>query len=168
MSRLDNDGYPVRVRLSPVVPLAGWREAYARLIERIFAAAEPEMVTLWTLSMIDYEDLGTIVPPASLDGEIRQAAEEAADAMRGRKGAPFPAAARASIYRHLAELVRAHSDRARVALCLETPTVWDAIAPLLTSDGRTELLCNCGPRAIPCAELVTGRNRRSSTAPAGE
>ncbi len=149
MGRLFAAGYPVRVRLSPIVPLIGWRDAYQGLIERIAEAARPEMVTLWTLSMIDVEDLHRIVPPDELDPQALEAARAAADRMRGKKGAPLPPEVRGSIYREIAEMLRARLPATRVALCLETPEVWDALSDVLSPRCGPSFSCNCGPRAVP-------------------
>jgi spore photoproduct lyase len=47
--RVQAAGYPVRVRLDPIVPVEGWREEYAETIGRIFEVLEPERITLGTL-----------------------------------------------------------------------------------------------------------------------
>ncbi|MBU0703084.1 MAG: carbohydrate ABC transporter permease, partial [Chloroflexi bacterium] len=43
------DGYPVRVRLDPIVPVEGWHEEYTETIRRIFESLWPERITLGTL-----------------------------------------------------------------------------------------------------------------------
>ena len=42
-------GYPVRVRLDPIVPVEGWRDEYAETIRRIFEVLLPERITIGTL-----------------------------------------------------------------------------------------------------------------------
>ncbi|MCC6527025.1 MAG: hypothetical protein IT373_30540 [Polyangiaceae bacterium] len=162
LGALDRAGYPTRVRLSPVVPLVGWPEAYAELVERVAEAGAPELVTLWTLSMIDFAELGAIVPLERLYPEVLAEARAAADTLRGDKGAPFPPATRARIYRELIATVRARLPRARVSLCLESPAVWDTVGALRSLGGGAGFVCNCGPRVTPEAlRLVElGRPRR--------
>ncbi len=41
--------YPVRIRLDPIVPFDGWKEAYAETIERILTVIFPQRITLRTL-----------------------------------------------------------------------------------------------------------------------
>jgi spore photoproduct lyase len=42
-------GYPLRLRLDPVVPCEGWKAGYAETIKRIFVQVEPERITIGTL-----------------------------------------------------------------------------------------------------------------------
>jgi spore photoproduct lyase-like protein len=150
MGRLHRAGYPVRIRMSPIVPIRDWRNAYADLIAAAAAAATPDMVTLWTLSMVEAAGLDDIVPLEHLDPGAVAAAERAAAAMRGRKGAPFPPAYRIAVYREIAGMARAVWPGAELSLCLETPEVWDALGDLLVPRcGGAGFRCNCGPRSRP-------------------
>jgi spore photoproduct lyase len=144
-------GYPIRIRFSPIVPLRGWREAYRSLIEQIAAAAQPEMITMWTLSMIELRELDRIVPLSELDEELLASARTAEAAMRGQKGAPFPEGVRQEIYGTIAALVRVMLPRTAVSLCLETAGVWEGLASQLVPRQKTRFLCNCGPHATPPA-----------------
>jgi hypothetical protein len=156
MERMFVAGYPVRVRFSPIVPIRGWRDAYADLIRRVFSVARPELITLWTLSMVDFDELDQIVPPETLDEGAHASARDAAGEMQGQKGAPFPPTLRASISRELVGMIRTYSSDTHVSLCLETPEVWAATGPLVGDPHRRGgFLCNCGPLVTPDA-LVRG------------
>jgi len=48
-SRLHDYGYPVRVRVDPMVPVEDWKKHYRKLIEEIFKRFEPERITIGTL-----------------------------------------------------------------------------------------------------------------------
>jgi len=48
-AKLHEYGYPVRLRIDPMVPVKGWRIYYQELIETIFSNFEPERITLGTL-----------------------------------------------------------------------------------------------------------------------
>jgi len=157
IEKLARAGYPIRVRFSPIVPIRGWRGAYWRLVQRLAAAASPELVTLWSLSMIDFEDLGSIVPLEELDAPMLAAARAAAEDMRGSKGAPFPEETRAEMYGEIASMVHALTPSTQVALCLETPRVWNTLGSRVVRRIGGGFLCNCGPRAVPEALL---RRRR--------
>ena len=159
IAALHRAGYPTRVRFSPIVPLKGWQRAYADLITRLFAVAQPEMVTLWTLSMIEVDQLSSIVPLEDLDPEVLSRAQSGAASMKGKKGAPFPEDLRIEIYRTIAELIYAASPSTLVALCLEAPDVWDGVAPLIRPRQGRKFLCNCGPQATPPA--LVGKRRAS-------
>jgi spore photoproduct lyase len=148
-AKLGRAGYPLRVRFSPIVPIVGWREAYRELVARLAQVAPPEMATLWTLSMVELDDLERVVPAEALDAEAWAAACEAAPRLRKNKGAPFPPELRAELYREVAHLFEQYSPRTRVALCLEAPDVWQDLADCLTPRQGGQFLCNCGPRAVP-------------------
>ena len=163
LGALHRAGYPTRVRFSPIVPLAGWRDDYDALVRRVAAAGAPELVTLWTLSMIDAAELPHVVPASTLDRDMLARAEAARDTMRDAKGAPFPPDARAEIYASIIASVRRHLPQTRVSLCLEAPEVWDRLGDDLPPRRRGAFLCNCGPRATPEAvRLVQLRPRARS------
>lgn len=147
--RLSEVGYPIRVRFSPIIPISGWQAAYRDLIGQLMEVARPELITLWTLSMVDFQELTSIVPTDELDEKALRSAQNRADEMRGRKGAPFPPELRADIYRNIAEQIKCISPSTKVSLCLETPDVWDAVAPLTVSRHGRSFFCNCAPNAIP-------------------
>ena len=162
---LHRAGYPTRVRFSPVVPLRGWRAQYRELVGRIARAGTPELVTLWTLSMIDLAELPSIVPLDELDPEVLAEACLGAAETRGKKGAPFPDATRARIYRDLIAIVRDLLPETRVSLCLESPAVWDALGPLVPPRRGGSFVCNCGPRATPEAVRLVPLSPTARRAP---
>jgi spore photoproduct lyase len=47
--KVQKAGYPVRIRLDPIVPFEGWREAYSETVKQIFSKICPDRVTLGTL-----------------------------------------------------------------------------------------------------------------------
>jgi hypothetical protein len=148
MRKAEAAGYRVRARLSPIVPVRGWREEYASLLERLFSAARPDIVTLELLGWMDYEDLVRILPPDLLDPAMLEAARAAADALRGDRSGPFPESTHQEIYRFCVETVRRLSPRTPVAVCHGTPETWEALGPLM---GMTpdRYICNCGPTSAP-------------------
>ena len=151
LGAMQRAGYPTRVRFSPLVPLRSWRRDYEALVARIARVGSPELFTLWTLSMIELAELPSIVPLEALDPEVLAELRAAAPALRGDKGAPFPAETRTRIYREITGMISAALPEARVSLCLETPAVWDSMAELVPARMRDRFLCNCGPRATPDA-----------------
>jgi spore photoproduct lyase-like protein len=160
LGKMHRAGYPTRVRFSPVVPLRGWRAQYEDLAARIARAGTPELVTLWTLSMIELDDLGRIVPLADLDDEILAEARAGAARTRGTKGAPFPDETRARIYRDVIGILHRVLPETRVSLCLESPVVWDALGALVPPRRGGSFVCNCGPRATPEAVRVLQAHTR--------
>ena len=47
--KVQEAGYPVRIRLDPIVPFDGWQQAYSDTIRKIFEKISPERITLGTL-----------------------------------------------------------------------------------------------------------------------
>jgi len=47
--KVQKAGYPVRIRLDPIVPFEGWEKAYLETIKQIFSKITPERITLGTL-----------------------------------------------------------------------------------------------------------------------
>ena len=138
-------GYPVRFRFSPIVPLRGWESELREMVKTMARTLEPELVTLWTLSMTQVEELHELLDPGALDPRFLAAAMDQRKAMRDAKGAPFPDAYRAEMYRLVAEAVAEFSPRTRVSLCLETPWVVNNLRDRLAMLGNAQV-CNCGPR----------------------
>jgi len=148
MQAVQGAGYRVRARLSPIVPVKGWREEYRDLFERLFAAARPDVVTLELLGWFDFEDLGQLMPPDLLDGEAVAAARAAADALRGHHNGPFTEATHQEVYRFCIETVKDLSPETPVAVCHGTPETWSALGPLMGM-APTDYVCNCGPTSTP-------------------
>ena len=118
---LHHAGYPTRVRFSPIIPFVGWRDDYDELVARIARVASPELITFWTLTMIELDELPRIVPLAMLEPGVLEQARRASRLLAGDKGAPFPEKVRARIYSELTEIVRGRLPQTRVSLCLESP-----------------------------------------------
>jgi hypothetical protein len=155
MRKAEAAGYRVRARLSPIVPVGDWRAEHADLLERLFAAADPDIVTLELLGWMDFEDLGQVIPLEMLDGRAVAESEAAAEDLRGRRSGPFPEATHQEIYRFCIEEVRRLSPRTPVAVCHGTPETWAALGPLM---GMTpdNYICNCGPTSAPGHPLYDG------------
>ncbi len=47
--KVQQAGYPLRIRLDPIVPFDGWKNAYADTVKQLFQKISPERMTLGTL-----------------------------------------------------------------------------------------------------------------------
>jgi len=142
-------GYHVRFRLSPIFPLHNWREEYRHCIELLFSKVKPDVVSLLTLSGLpDYDDIARLFDRRLLDPEYLQAADEARDEMNGKVYGPLPHWVREEIYGFMIDEIRRVSPDTPVAICLETPEMWEALGHKL---GQTldDYVCCCGPDATP-------------------
>jgi hypothetical protein len=148
MREVERAGYTVRARLSPIVPVSGWREEYRDLLARLFEACRPDVVTLELLGWFDYDDLVRTIDPALLDPETLAAAERSAETLRGRGSGPFTEKAHQDVYRYLIEAAKSISPETPVAVCHGTPQTWRALGGRM---GMTpdDYICNCGATSAP-------------------
>ncbi|MGD0658969.1 MAG: spore photoproduct lyase family protein [Syntrophorhabdales bacterium] len=135
--KVQEAGYDVRIRLDPIVPVDGWQEIYADAIRDIYAAIEPERVTLGTLRFEEqfYHIRKTIVSEALLRHMETMAPMFTPQPvrMKNRKTTTksgkysFSHEERAAIFKFAVKEIRKHSPKAKIALCKESAAVWEAV-----------------------------------------
>lgn len=132
-ARVQAAGYPVRVRLDPIVPGEGWREEYAETIARIFEVLSPERITLGTLrfepgfwrmrqtimatgaALLEHMDrMAPMFGPRKIGGKTKV----------GKYS--YPEEERAEVFGFAIEEIRRHSG-CTIALCKESAPVWEAV-----------------------------------------
>ena len=152
MARVQAAGYPVRARLSPIVPIANWREEYARLFEQLFALVKPDLITLELLGWMTVDDLLSIFDRSLLDPAALAGAERARDELAGVHWGPFSQAMHTEAYRFCIDAVRRLSPGTPVSVCHGTPATWHTLggAMRMASD---RYICNCGPLSAPGGEV---------------
>jgi spore photoproduct lyase len=121
-------GYRVRFRIDPIIPVDGWREKYAALVERILAVAPPERITIGSLRF--FPNVRSYAAKLGRDATVFAYATEMCRE-DGRRRVPF--AERVEIYRHIAGLL---PPGLPVGLCKETETCTRAV-------GLPDGVCNC-------------------------
>jgi spore photoproduct lyase len=151
MRKCRQAGYIVRARLSPIVPVRDWRREYTEFLEKLFAGARPDIVTLELLGWLDIEDLERIIPPGLLDPDALAAARAGAAELRGQRAGPFPEAVHQEVYRHCMETVQRLAPGTPVAFCHGTPETWAALKP--AGMNPNDYVCNCGPCSTPGQKL---------------
>lgn len=67
----------------------------------------------------------------------------------------FPHEARARVYRFFIERIKELSPTTRIALCGETPDMWDELRSELGMDPG-DYVCACGPTSVPGNPLFSG------------
>lgn len=133
--KVQKAGYPVRIRLDPIVPFDGWKEAYAKTIERILTVVCPERITLGTLRFEEgfynmrkslfttgtdlpnfLEAMEPMFPPKMFTGSKK--------AKSGKYS--FPEKQRTDIFRWAIDEIRKypHGKNTLIALCKESAKVW--------------------------------------------
>ena len=137
-------GYPVRFRFSPLLPFRGWQADLRAMVETMSEQVQPELITLWTLSMTSIADLRDMIDLHSLDPLFLRAAQMSQTAMKGAKGAPFPDPFRTQLYDVITKAIAEYCPNTRVSLCLESPEVLSQLHSRLAIVDRAQI-CNCGP-----------------------
>lgn len=126
-------GYPVRVRLDPIVPTddGKWKSMYARTIREIFRAITPERITLGTVRFEPgfYNMRNTIFSPGC---DLRATVEAMKpmfnkDPNTGKVGKySFGPQTRSEIFSFAVKEIRKWSD-CPIALCKEEEDVWKKV-----------------------------------------
>jgi spore photoproduct lyase len=152
MAKVQAAGYPVRARLSPIVPVANWRAEYEQLFRLLLGRVRPDVVTLELLGWMTVDDLLALFDRSLLDAGALAAAEAARGELAGVHWGPFTQATHEEVYRFCLETVQRIAPGTPVSLCHGTPASWAALGPAMrmTPD---DYLCNCGPLTTPGAAL---------------
>jgi spore photoproduct lyase len=144
--KVQKAGYPLRLRLDPILPFNGWKEAYAETVKRIYQKVSPERMTLGTLrfeggfynmrnrllstgdALKEYIDhLEPMFEPKAFAGSKRPKSGKYS----------FPADKRVEIFTYIINEIRKYSD-CTIALCKESAEVWDS-----TGLDRSKCSCVC-------------------------
>jgi DNA repair photolyase len=150
MRKCQAAGYPVRVRFSPIIPVAGWREENRAMIERLFRDVRPDVVTIETIRFLTYEAMSEQFDLAKLDPKFVQAMKDA-EGQSFAQGCEVPERWRREVYDFFfGELDRVAPD-VPVAFCREERTLWDHYEEFFTRRGQgpDNYICNCGPTSAP-------------------
>ena len=162
-ARLCQDaGYTVRVRFSPIIPIKNWQEENEDMLEKYLSAVRPDIITMDMFKWIEPRIVRDIFDVSLWDEEYleyvdKYAAMDPGERPRGillNGKQVFPHDARARVYRFFIDKIRELNTDVRIALCGETPEMWDEISPELgmTSDNY---ICACGPTSIPGNPLLS-------------
>lgn len=160
-------GYTVRVRISPIVPLEGWRTDFVGMADALFSAVTPDVVTIDVVGWCQPETLAEAMDTSLLEApffnELR-----ALMGTSNRTGDKylFSHELRLSVLRHAVLELRRRSPESPVALCNETRRMWKDLADVLVMK-PADYACCCGPDSVPGHPML-GRPRNSEPAHAGD
>lgn len=141
--KVQDVGYPVRVRLDPIVPFDGWQKAYAKTVKIIFENIRPERITLGTLRFEKgfYDQRNSIFTsgpelPAILEGMQPMFESKLMGSGKASVGKySYSEEQRIDIFAFIINEIRKYSD-CRIALCKESGRVWDDL-------GLEKSKCSC-------------------------
>ena len=133
--KVQEAGYPVRIRLDPIVPMDGWQERYQNTIEQIFQRINPERITLGTLRFEagfynqrksiftsglelpkELEIMQPMFPPRDMPGKKRPTIGKYS----------YDEQKRTEIFSFAIDEIRKYSD-CKIALCKESAEVWSNV-----------------------------------------
>ena len=126
-ARLQKEGYEIRIRVDPMVPVDNWRRHYRRLIDKIMTNLVPERITLGSLRGLQSTINGT-----KDTSWVHYLTE------RSNWGRKIGFESRLQMYSEAMDYLRKEYGYSRVALCKETK----AILEILGMDYR-KIACNC-------------------------
>lgn len=152
MARMQSAGYHVRARLSPIIPIANWREEYAELFELLLGRAKPDVITLELLGWMDIDDILAMFDRSFLDPDALQAAEKARVELADVHWGPFTQETHEDVYRFCIETVRKLSPETPVSICHGTTATWRALGNRMRMSPKN-YTCNCGPQSTPGGKL---------------
>jgi len=149
-------GYTIRYKYKPIVPIKGWREEIAEMTRLLFERTRPDVISLFALAWMDYDELIACADVDMLDAEFVEAARDSAEAMKPVRAGPFPHDMRKAIYEFCYQEIRKHDAEIPVSLSTETLDMWRDLGPMLDlSPGNYP--CGCGStstpdlRTLPCS-----------------
>jgi spore photoproduct lyase len=134
--KVQNSGYPIRVRLDPIVPFEGWQMAYKETIEKIFSMISPERITLGTLRFEEgfYRMRNSIftsgydLPDFMETMQPMFPAKNFPGLKRPKSGKySFSEKIRTEIFSFAINEIKKYSD-CKIALCKEAASVWKKLA----------------------------------------
>jgi DNA repair photolyase len=145
-------GYHVRIRLSPMVPIIGWREEDKHMLQCLLDEVKPDMITIEPLRFCTYDALKDLFEPGVLDPEFMDAMSRIPEDAEPWAKSQLPEECRMAMYRLVFDEVARLSPRTPVAFCREKRHVWDAFAGDLSRTGQhpDDYVCNCGPVSAGC------------------
>lgn len=143
-------GYPVRFRFSPIIPVHGWREEYAALVEHISEATKPDVISLCPFGWMGLAETERCLGTDVLDPEALAAmrAEGADPDWKGTHRSALPFSLRQEMLSFLVDEIQRRDPETRISICLDTPRMWDALGAR-TGQSPDRYFCNCGEHCAP-------------------
>jgi len=131
-------GFEVRIRIDPMIPVEGWILYYGNLFRELLNKVKPTRITLGTLRA-----LKKTVRYAQDLSWIKYVPEPSPWGKRVERGL------RVRMYELAIEILKEHGFKGHIALCKETPKVWQSLQSkgLIENPGTPgvweNVMCNC-------------------------
>jgi len=135
MKRCARAGYPVRTVIMPIIPVPGWKEAYAKFLEGLLAEVPLDRITLG--GICSYRSArGLMESQLGRSNAVSKTFDPLGPSPDGRLR--YPARMRTELYRHMIQTIRRCAPDLEIGLCLEERGIFEALG-LTEAIGR----CNC-------------------------
>jgi len=142
-------GYTVRFRFSPIIPIKNWQAENREMIGKLFAKVKPDLITMDILGWMSAQQMERAIDISLFEGEYRELVEKMAQAGIANRGKQiFPDEARLKLYRFFIEEIRRVSEKTPIAICMETPEMWEELSDELGMR-KDNYACCCGPTSVP-------------------
>ncbi len=125
--RLYKEGYKVRIRIDPLVPVKNWESKYTELIEYLFTHLTPERITIGSLRGLQ-----------STVNNVRDKTWITYLDERSNWGRRISFNKRFQMYSLIIDYLRRNSDYENIGLCKETLQLWDSLKM-----NYKKIKCNC-------------------------
>jgi spore photoproduct lyase len=125
--KLFEEGYQVRIRIDPIVPINNWEEDYLKLVDYIFSKFTPERITLGSLR--------------GLQSTINNCKDRSwTDYLEERTnwGLKVPFEKRFEVYNTIIQHLKKQYNYKNVGLCKETLEIWKKLGMYYK-----KIKCNC-------------------------
>ncbi|MEA3399627.1 MAG: radical SAM protein [Armatimonadota bacterium] len=160
MRRCQEAGYHVRCRFSPIIPIRGWREENAAMVEELLPAVRPDVITMDLLAHLPGERLAKCIDVELLDPRWLAAHRALYEGQHpGKPYSPhgkqiFPHELRAELYRFMVDRIRERDAEVPISFCDETPAIWAEFSRAELGHGPERYVCTCGPDSVPGNPLL--------------
>ena len=124
---LFDSGYPVRIRIDPIIPVDNWEKEYLELIRSIFVEFKPERITLGSL-----RGLQSTINNAYDKSWLIYLSE------RSSWGKKIGSSSRFLTYKFLIDNLREEYGFTDISLCKETKDIWNMLHMEYAN-----IKCNC-------------------------
>jgi hypothetical protein len=149
MRQCQEAGYRVRARISPICPLAGWREEGTALLEALFAQVQPELITMDVLGWMNAMQMNQALDISTFDPRFREYVESLLHTPPPpHRKHFFPHELRREIMDFYVGEIRRLSPQTPVSICMETMAMWRDMGATLDM-GPDDYACCCGPLSVP-------------------
>lgn len=130
-------GYRIRFRFSPIIPVKNWEQKNREMIQYVFSEIQPEVVCLETLCHMNPEQFNEIFTDLAYKPQKNTKRYEL-----------FSHKKRAGMYWFFINEIRKYDKNVKLALCLETPKMWEEVGQLLNNGTPNNFYCCCGAQCV--------------------